>query len=99
MNFMQIIVGGAPEKKPLEITSIELDREGEDPTYTVTWSSVPDREYALFFSTDLEVWEEVSDSILSGGESTSYPHKLQPFNSDLITAPTLFYQITLLEKN
>ena len=99
MNFMQIFVGGAPTKNPLEITSIDLDREGEDPTYTVTCSSVPDREYALFFSTDLETWEEASDGILSGGESTSYPHKLLPFHSELITAPTLFYQVSLLDGN
>ncbi|YCM42852.1 sulfatase-like hydrolase/transferase [Verrucomicrobiaceae bacterium 227] len=97
MNFMEIFVGGAVAGMPLEITSIDLVRDGADPTYTVTWNSVEGGDYALSFSTDLEVWEEVSDNIPSGGVTTSFAHQLKPNFSELIDAPKLFYRVELLE--
>ena len=97
MSFMQIFVGGASDETPLEITSIALDRKGENPTYTITWNSTPGTEYALSFSTDLEVWEEITDGISSGGSTTVYGHKLQPAHSELIDAPRVFYRVELVE--
>ncbi|MDB4282267.1 sulfatase-like hydrolase/transferase [Akkermansiaceae bacterium] len=97
MSFMEIIVGGGGGVSGLEITSIDLDRNPEEPTYTVTWTSIANREYALFYSIDLETWEEVDDSIESGGASTSYPHLLNPEYSELINATTLFYRVELVE--
>jgi hypothetical protein len=93
MSFMQIFVGGASDIPPFGIIAIDWDRNEAAPTYTVTWSSRADGEYALSYSTDLEVWEEVTDSIASGGATTSYPHALLPLYSELIGAPTLFYRV------
>lgn len=97
MSFMQIFVGGASGSPPLEITSIDLDRNENDPTYTITWNSVPNADYALSFSIDLEIWEEVTDGIDSGGDTTSYPHQLNPDYSDLVDAPKLFYRVELVK--
>ena len=97
MSFMEIFVGGMVEGPPLEITSIDLAREGADPTYTVTWNSIPDGDYAVFYSTDLELWVEATDRISSGGATTSFAHQLNPNFSELIDAPTLFYRVELLE--
>ncbi|MDB4408750.1 sulfatase-like hydrolase/transferase [Akkermansiaceae bacterium] len=97
MNFMQITAGSAAGTSSLEITSLEVQLGVADPTYTVTWNSIPNRDYLLSYSTDLEVWEEVDDSISSGGVTTSYAYELRPSFIGLIDAPALFYRVELVE--
>ena len=58
-------------------TGIEFDSDAN--SATITWNSKPGRSYGLDFSTDFApnpiseiVWSEVTDSILSQGDSTSF---------------------------
>ena len=77
------VVDGGPENRyaagtfafeilasPLRFTSISYDSlQGET---TLTWSSVPNRIYAIDESIDLITWEELDDSLASEGMSTSF---------------------------
>ena len=55
---------------PLQFTSVSYDPEqGET---TLTWSSVPNRIYAIDESFNLVDWEELDDSLESEGMSTSF---------------------------
>ena len=57
---------------PLVFTGIETADEGETTSVTVTWQSRKNRQYAVFRSTDLKNWIELTDDQESGGESTFY---------------------------
>jgi hypothetical protein len=88
--------GGSSAGRPeFQITDVvrDLSPKAKDPTITVTWGSRPNRDYALFYSTDCEVWNEINDSIPSDGDSTSYPHALLPDFGQLVDAPILFYRV------
>ena len=54
---------------PLTITAIELKQDG---TVDITWNSKSERFYSAWVSTDLNLWIEVEDSILSQGDSTTF---------------------------
>ncbi|MDE0569503.1 MAG: hypothetical protein OSB44_02405 [Verrucomicrobiales bacterium] len=55
---------------PLRFTNISYDSlQGET---TLTWSSIPNRIYAIDESIDLITWEELDDSLASEGMSTSF---------------------------
>ena len=97
MNFMQITVSGGGEVDSLEITSVVLERGDVTPTNVVSWTSSADASYSLSYSEDLENWIEVDDGIESDGELTVFPHVLDPFYTNLIDAPVLFYQVELVE--
>ena len=53
----------------LALTGISRDDGG---AATITWNSRPGRIYAIDFSNDLKVWNEINDSFPSEGDSTSY---------------------------
>ena len=97
MSFMQIFVGGAAPKPELEVISIDVDRDGANPSNVITWNSIPNGNYALYFSTDLENWPEIDDGIPSGGDTTTFPHQLNPGFLDLVDAPRVFYRVELVE--
>ena len=77
------VVDGGPENRyaagtfafeilasPLRFTNISYDSlQGET---TLTWSSIPNRIYAIDESIDLITWEELDDSLASEGMSTSF---------------------------
>ncbi|MGI9245014.1 MAG: LamG domain-containing protein [Verrucomicrobiales bacterium] len=44
-----------------------------DDERTITWYSSPGAIYIVQFSSDLKIWDEVDDSVLSQGETTAYP--------------------------
>ena len=55
---------------PLQFADVSYDSvNGET---TLTWSSVPNRTYAIDESIDLNTWDELDDSLESGGMSTSF---------------------------
>ncbi|MEN8773665.1 MAG: sulfatase-like hydrolase/transferase [Akkermansiaceae bacterium] len=97
MSFMQIFIGGAASRPELEIISVDLDRDDENPSNIITWNSIPDGDYTLFYSTDLENWPEIEDGILSVGDTTTYQHQLNPEFLDLVDAPRVFYRVQLVE--
>jgi len=55
---------------PLRFTNISYDSVQEETT--MTWSSIPNRIYAIDESIDLVTWEELDDSLSSEGMSTSF---------------------------
>ena len=62
---------------PFEITESVYNVEND--TFRFTWNSQPGKIYSLYYSTDLINWERnIDDSILSGGESTTFPPVEQP---------------------
>ncbi|MCP4847898.1 MAG: hypothetical protein GY899_08135 [Verrucomicrobiaceae bacterium] len=72
----------------LEINSVLYDRVAK--TITLSWASEPGQTYTLFYSPDLTNWElDVDDSILSGGEVTSFG----PFNVINPGSSTGFYRV------
>jgi len=77
---------------PLEFTDIEtLEVEGE-PSVKITWQSKPNRNYLIFYSLNLEDWEEITDNHPSEGAVTSYT------DSDLPDGATrLFYRVVEAE--
>ncbi len=58
-----------PPAAPFAITSVTLDPTAG--TTTVTWNSEPGVFYSIESSPDLVVWQEIDDSIESGGTTTS----------------------------
>ena len=79
----------------LEVTSIFPALTGEQPTVTLGWNSSPGVEYAVDVNTDLTAdnWAEVTDSVLSEGDTTQFVHELLPDFGDLLAAGKAFYRI------
>ena len=63
---------------PLVFTEIVVSEEDGVPAVTITWQSLPNRNYAIFFSEDMTVWEEITDNYPSEGESTSFTDDALP---------------------
>lgn len=63
-----------PSDIPLRITSISIDRDTDPEEITIVWDSVPDRQYTLFYSTDLTDFDAntVAEGIGSTTESTTF---------------------------
>lgn len=81
------IVGTGPII-PLAITDIVYDQAND--MFTIDWDSKPGLIYALYVSTDLQDWGfDVDDSIVSGGESSSYG----PFDHPMPGSPELFFRV------
>jgi hypothetical protein len=74
---------------PFIITAI--DRDDEAGRTAITWNSRPNRIYAVDSSDDLFTWEEITDSVESGGESTSFNDFLES------GTPRRFYRIREVE--
>ena len=70
-----------------QITSIVFDDQTRDAT--VTWTSKPNRTYAISFSPDLQAWSEIDDGIESQGEQTSFTDEAVPAEDD-----ARYYRIT-----
>lgn len=82
----------AEKNVPLIITDIErLDVEDE-PSVRITWQSKPETFYIVSYSTDLEVWNEITDSHPSDGDFTVYTDS--PVSSD---SPRIFYRVEEVE--
>lgn len=90
LGFMQITEGSST---PFEITDIVVDNNIAAPAHTITWTSVANGDYALYYSTDLVTWTEANDSIPSGGDTTTYVQQLLPAFSGLVGAPRVFYRV------
>ena len=84
VNALQLI---ETAKKVLRFTSIQLDPSTRNAT--LTWASGKNRSYIMERSTDLLDWEELTDSIASEGDSTSYVDVAVP--ADLAKA---YYRVT-----
>ncbi len=63
------VIGTTTPAADLEITSISYDQVSEQ--VTLTWTSSPNRTYAVFFSDDLNFDTDVDDSVVSAGDTTS----------------------------
>ena len=89
MQFSEIQFDGLPGSgKALEIKSVLYDRDAD--TLTLWWVSEPGQTYTLFYSSDLTDWEvDVDDSILSGGDITSFG----PFEVINPASTTGFYRV------
>ena len=74
---------------PFIITAI--DRNDADGRTTITWNSRTNRAYAVDSSDDLDIWTEITDSVESQGEATTF--------TDILTTGTLrrFYRIREVE--
>ncbi|MEN8773445.1 MAG: hypothetical protein ABF382_07825 [Akkermansiaceae bacterium] len=79
----------------LEVTSIVPALSGEQPTVTLEWNSAPGVEYAVDVTADLTAdnWAEVTDSVLSEGDTAQFVHELLPDFADLLAAGKAFYRI------
>jgi hypothetical protein len=84
VNALQLI---ETAKKVLRFTSIQLDPSTRNAT--LTWASGKNRSYIMERSTDLLDWEELTDSIASEGDSTSYIDEAVP--ADFAKA---YYRVT-----
>jgi hypothetical protein len=63
-------VGTAVDVPIFQITNVEYDSVAE--TVKLTWNSVSDASYSIFFSTDLMEFEELTDGVTSQGSTTSF---------------------------
>ncbi|MFT4546487.1 MAG: hypothetical protein ACI8XO_001044 [Verrucomicrobiales bacterium] len=57
---------------PLIFTSVEAVQDGEGTSVTLTWQSKTNRSYAIFSSSDMVAWNEITDNHPTGGDSTTY---------------------------
>jgi hypothetical protein len=64
--------------EPLAITTINIDEENESKSVTLTWNSLPRRNYAVFVSTDMEEWVELDDNVQSEGDETTFTEETIP---------------------
>ena len=64
-----VIGSGTTADPDFAITSISYDQASEQ--ITLTWTSSPNRTYAVFFSEDLNFGADVADSVVSAGDTTS----------------------------
>ena len=64
--------------EPLAITTIDVDEENESKSVTLTWNSLPRRNYAVFVSSDLEEWVELDDNVQSQGDETTFTEEAIP---------------------
>ncbi|MGI9243030.1 MAG: hypothetical protein ACR2RV_19690, partial [Verrucomicrobiales bacterium] len=69
---------------PLVFTEIVVSEQDGVPTTTITWQSRPNRSYAIFFSEDMAVWEEITDNYDSEGDSTSFTDNALPADASRI---------------
>ena len=84
INALQLV---ETARKVLRFTSIQLDPSTRNAT--LTWTSRKNRFYIMERSTDLVDWEELTDSVPSEGDSTSYVDEAVP--ADLTKA---YYRVT-----
>ena len=68
-GISDVIGGGTTADPEFAITSISYDQASEQ--VTLTWTSSPNRTYAVFFSDDLNFDTDVDDSVVSAGDTTS----------------------------
>ena len=87
IHLFSFLVGGAtpPGSQSLAVSEISRSNDG---SITITFNSSPGKFYSVDISDDLVIWQELDDSVISGGTSTDYTH-LTP---DL-AARELFYRI------
>lgn len=81
-------VGTAVDVPIFQITNIEYDSVAE--TVKLTWNSVSDATYSIFFSTDLVEFEELTDGVTSQGSATSFTDTSLPETNSF-----LYYQVRL----
>jgi hypothetical protein len=87
IHLFSFQIGGAtpPGSQSLAVSEISRSNDG---SITITFNSSPGKFYSVDISDDLVIWQELDDSVISGGTSTDYTH-LTP---DL-AARELFYRI------
>lgn len=78
----------------IRLTDFSYDMAND--RFSFTWTSAPGRTYSLLWSTDLENWDaDVTDSIPSGGATTTFPPAGQPAqaNNPVPGAREIFFRI------
>lgn len=86
----QLVGGATPPELFGPLTPFEITAIGYDPATdktTLTWNSKNNGQYAIDSSTDLQTWEEITDSVPSGGATTTV--ELPPLFGD----PKLFFRV------
>ena len=58
--------------------SFNFDEENESKSVTLTWNSLPRRNYAVFASTDMREWVELDDNVQSEGDETTFTEESIP---------------------
>ena len=95
-QYNAIMVRTLVPATPLRVTEITFD--GSDAV--MTWSSIPNQDYRVWYSTDLRIWEELDDGVPSGGDETTYTDPLMTRLANLPepqpVPPRAYYQIELV---
>ncbi|MGK0188943.1 MAG: hypothetical protein ACI9R3_004758 [Verrucomicrobiales bacterium] len=81
-------VGTAVDVPIFQVTEVEYDSDLK--TVKLTWNSVKDASYSIFFSTNLVSFEELTDGVTSEGSFTSFTDDTLPGNNSF-----LYYQVRL----
>ena len=82
---------GSDDLRPLQITDVSHEIVAENVNVTLTWNSRPETSYFVETSVNLIDWEELTDSHLSEGETTSLEHRFSR-NPPVIR---LFYRVSV----
>ncbi len=62
-----------PEPEPIRITGVSVDLgAGNEAAVALSWNSRSGQTYSVDSSTDLRIWQELSDNVPSGGDETRY---------------------------
>jgi len=94
LSLAEIEYFGTPASSaPFEITDFVYNA-GDD-TLRLTWNSKPGKTYTVRYSNDLKSWDsDIGDSVLSEGESTTFPPVNQPPAANpLEGTPRIYFRI------
>ena len=78
-QIIELATGANPSdliSPPVPFIITAINHDAETGGTTITWNSRDNRSYAVDSSDDLIFWEELTDSVLSTGESTSFNDNL-----------------------
>ena len=89
LSVEEILALITAEPVPPEFSEIAVNAAGD---VTLTWDSTPGATYIFNFSNDLVNWNELNDSVPSGGSSTTLtlPNDVFPLDTDPLK---LFFQV------
>ncbi|MFT4548483.1 MAG: hypothetical protein ACI9UA_005287 [Pseudoalteromonas tetraodonis] len=92
LSSTELLFGGKPPE--LKITELIYDNSPGDPSVSVTWTSSPNTQYRVEFSTDLKSWIEAADAQGAVDETTTtLTHFFLPDYPELISAERLYYRV------
>ncbi len=76
-----------------QIISLVYDPAMPEPNVFIEWNSQPGGVYAVDYATELASWQEITDSVDSGGETSTFSHFFLPGDPGLIGMPQLYYRV------